>query len=672
MSVQYESVASEMSPMLPGRSLEEVHRSVDLSKVRGWRRFFAFAGPAYMVAVGYMDPGNWATDIEGGARFGYKLIWVLLMSNLMAVLLQTLSARLGIVTGRDLAQACRDSYNPFVRWVLFGLCEIAIAACDLAEVLGTAIGLQLLTAQIFGGHGIPLVWAVMITGLDVFLLLAIQRLGIRKMEAFIVTLVSIIGLCFIVEIFLSKPSVSGIAGGLVPSSLNKEMLFVAVGILGATVMPHNLYLHSALVQTRRVARTTEGIREACKYNFWDSAIALNCAFFVNAAILIVAAATFWTRGVAVTEIQQAHELLDRLLGSKLAPTAFAIALIAAGQSSTLTGTLAGQITMEGFLRFRMRPWLRRLITRSLAIVPAIIVITLTGEGGTTNLLVLSQVVLSLQLSFAVVPLVKFTASKVRMGRFASPVWLTATAWVVALIIMGLNGKLVAEKLVEWVDLAGPAKWGEGLGAWMRGASALQWLVAGAALPTVAALTVLLLWMIARRERPVEVREAKVTAAEVLASTGVARPIRRVGVALEVERQDSAMLAEAVALAAANDAELVLMHVVEGAGGQFHGSVADDAEARSDEQYLLQIAERLLSRPAPGKAAPSAVHIVLGFGDPTRELIRLAEQEKVDLLVVGGHGHRGVMDLWRGETINGVRHGLKVPVLAVRGSGRASG
>jgi manganese transport protein len=283
--------------------------------------------------------------------------------------------------------------------------------------------------------------------------------------------------------------------------------------------------------------------------------------------------------------------------------------------------------------------------------------------------VLSQVVLSLQLSFAVVPLVKFTASKVRMGQFASPLWLTGTAWVVALIIMGLNGKLVAEKLVEWVDLAGPAKWGEGLGAWASAASALQWLVAGAALPSVAALTVLLLWMIARRERPVEVREAKVTAEEVLAASGIARPIRRVGVALEVERQDSAMLAEAVAVAAANNAELVLMHVVEGAGGVYHGSIADDAESRSDEQYLLQIAERLLSHPAPGKAAPPAVHTVMGFGDPTRELIRLAEQERLDLLVVGGHGHRGIMDLWRGETINGVRHGIKVPVLAVRGTGR---
>jgi manganese transport protein len=672
MSAQLDYRA-DMTPMLPGRSLEEVHRSVSIPKAHGWRRFFAYAGPAYMVAVGYMDPGNWATDLEGGARFGYRLIWVLLMSNIMAVLLQTLSARLGLVTGRDLAQACRDSYTPFVRWVLFILCEIAIAACDLAEVLGTAIGLQLLTSQIFGGGGIPLVWAVLITGLDVFLLLAIQRLGIRKMEAFILSLVTIVGVCFIVEIFLSKPSPAGIAGGFVPRPLAGHMLVVAVGILGATVMPHNLYLHSALVQTRRVDRTSAGIAEACKYNFWDSAIALNCAFFINAAILIVAAAAFASRGIVVSDIQEAHRLLEGVLGTKLAPTAFAIALIAAGQSSTLTGTLAGQITMEGFLQFRIRPWLRRLITRSLAIIPAIIVISLTGEGGTTNLLVLSQVILSLQLSFAVVPLVKFTSSKLRMGNFASPLWVTITAWVVAVIIMGLNGKLVAEKLMEWVSLAGPAKWEGHLGAWLSAASALQWIIAVVALATIGGLVVLLAWMTFRRERPVEVREAPVTADEVFdAAARVERPIRRVGVALEAIREDADMLAEAAAVAAANNAELVLMHVVEGAGGLYHGAVADDAEVRSDEKYLLQIAERLRAEaaaPRPGRPAVAAVRTVLGFGDVTRELIRLAQQEQLDFLVVGGHGHRGVMDLWRGETINGVRHRLSIPVLAVRGKSK---
>ena len=310
------------------RSLEDVHGTVAIPQGHWVKRMFAFAGPAYMVAVGYMDPGNWATDLEGGAKFGYRLIWVLLMSNLMAVLLQTLSARLGLVTGRDLAQACRDSYHPVIRWILFILCEIAIAACDLAEVLGTAIGINLLTAQLgmFHGHGVPLVWAVLVTGFDVLLLLAIQRLGIRKMEAFIVSLVSIIGICFIIEIFLSKPSATQIVGGFVPGKLSGEMLFISIGILGATVMPHNLYLHSALVQSRDVIRSEAGLRQANKYNFWDSAIALNCAFLVNAAILIVAAATFHSRGVVVAEIGQAHQMLDHLLGSKLAPTAFAIAL----------------------------------------------------------------------------------------------------------------------------------------------------------------------------------------------------------------------------------------------------------------------------------------------------------------------------------------------------------
>ncbi len=284
----------------------------------------AFAGPAYMVAVGYMDPGNWATDIEGGARFGYQLIWVLLMSNLMALLLQTLATRLGVVTGRDLAQACRESYGHFTRWTLFILCEIAIAACDLAEVLGTAIGLKLLTGQVFHNGGIPLVWAVMITGADVFLLLAIQRFGIRKMEALIVSLISVIGACFIVEIFLSKPSVSGIAGGFVPHGLHGGMLYVAIGIIGATVMPHNLYLHSALVQSRGVAKTPQGIAQALRFNVYDAAFALNLAFLVNAAILIVAAATFWTKGIVVTEIADAHRLLEKLLGSRLAPMAFAL------------------------------------------------------------------------------------------------------------------------------------------------------------------------------------------------------------------------------------------------------------------------------------------------------------------------------------------------------------
>jgi manganese transport protein len=625
---------------------------------------FAFAGPAYMVSVGYMDPGNWATDLEGGARFGYALLWVLLMSNLMAVLLQTLSARLGLVTGRDLAQACRDAYSGPVRWILFILCEIAIAACDLAEVLGTAIGINLLTAMYFP-RAIPLEWAIVITAADVFILLAIQRFGIRKMEAFILGLVFTIGLCFIFEIFLSKPAPHEVVRGFVPSKLSGEMLLVAIGILGATVMPHNLYLHSALVQSRDVPRTEAGVRQANKFNFIDSAIALNCAFFVNAAILIVAAATFNKRGILVAEIQEAHAMLEGVLGTRLAPAAFAIALICAGQSSTLTGTLAGQITMEGFLQFRIRPWLRRLITRSLAIVPALLVIWKTGEEGSTRLLVISQVILSLQLPFAVVPLVKFTSSRVKMGKFTSPLIVTIIAWLVASIIVYLNAKLVIEQIGSWAGAAGQYKA----------------LVVATASPIAAVLGLLLVWMTFRRERVIEPVKA-ISAEEVAAAAGkIARSIRRVGVALQAEPNDAPMIAEAISLARSHGADLLLMHVVEGVGGQYHGPRAGDVEFHEDSRYLRELAQMLAREPASntvrqlagvrasdggaGGADGLRVGFALGYGDVRRELIRLAGENNVDLLVMGGHGHRAVMDILRGTTIDGVRHGLKIPVLAVR-------
>ena len=619
-----------------------------------------------MVSVGYMDPGNWATDLEGGARFGYRLIWVLLMSNLMAVLLQTLSARLGLVSGRDLAQACRDSYNPLVRWILFVLCEIAIAACDLAEVLGTAIGINLLTAQMgmFGGHGVPLVYAVVVTGLDVFLLLAIQRLGIRKMEAFIISLVSIIGICFIIEIFLSKPVPADIARGFIPGKLSGDMLFIAIGILGATVMPHNLYLHSALVQSRDVPRTEAGLRQACKYNFIDSAIALNCAFFVNAAILIVAAATFYRNQHVVTEIKDAHTMLGHLLG-RVAPTAFAIALIAAGQSSTITGTLAGQITMEGFLHFRIRPWLRRLITRAIAIAPAVIVILKTGEESTTALLVLSQVILSLQLPFAVVPLVKFTSSRARMGKFASPLIVTILAWIVASIIIYLNAQLVFEKIGKWSDAAGE----------------YRWLVLATAVPISLGLGGLLLWMTFRREGPREeprgfeptpvpqgAEEERVAVTAALAgqvasaAALMSRSIKRVGVALAAEVEDVPMLAEAIALSRMHGAEIFLLHIVEGVGGQYHGNRAGDVEFRQDEQYLRDVKTRLQTELA---SAVPIIHLALGYGDVRREIVRLSRENQIDLLVMGGHGHGAIGDILRGTTIDAVRHGLKIPVLAVR-------
>ena len=601
---------------------------------------FVFAGPAYLVSVGYMDPGNWATDLQGGADFGYRLIWVLLMSNAMAVLLQTLSARLGLVTGHDLAQACRDEYPRLINYVLFVLCEIAIAACDLAEVLGSAIGLNLL-------FGIPMLWAVLITGFDVLLLLAIQRLGIRKMEAFIVVLISTIGVCFLIEICLSRPPVGEVAAGFIPQYLSGRELFLAIGILGATVMPHNLYMHSALVQSRDVTRSRPAVAEACKYNLIDSAVAMNCAFLVNAAILIVAAATFWARQIQVTEIQQAHALLDGVLGTRIAPYAFAVALLCSGQSSTITGTLAGQITMEGFLRFHVRPWLRRLVTRALAIIPAVAVIILVGERGVSGLLILSQVVLSLQLSFAVVPLVRFTGSKQKMGPFVSPRWVQILAWLVTAIILGLNVVLVYQQIGEWIQSAGA--WGP--------------LVAVGIVPIVLGLLGLLVWMILRREKRAE-RAVEVSAEKVAAAATLQRKrFRRIGVALDALPSDSAMLAEAIALAKTHQAELVLMHVVDGAGGQWYGAQTGMMESRDDETYLQSLAERLRSD-LRGQGIP-AIDAVLGFGDPKTELVNLAQQKQIDLVVLGGHGHRGLLDWLHGETISGVRHELTIPILAVK-------
>jgi len=403
--------------------MPEVHGSVATAHPSLWRRVFAFAGPAYLVSVGYMDPGNWATDLEGGARFGYQLLWVLVLSNAMAILLQTLSARLGIVAGRDLAQACREQYPKPVAWALWVLCEIAIAACDLAEVIGAAIGLNLL-------FGLPLMWGVVLTAADTLLILWLNRYGIRVLETIILGFVTVIGGCFLLQVWLAKPEWGGVAAGLVPR-IDGNSLYVAIAMLGATVMPHNLYLHSSLVQTRRIGASNGEKRRACKYNLVDSVIALNAALLVNGAILIVAAATFYRNGIMVTEIQQAHELLAPLLGTTLASAAFALALLCAGQSSTITGTMAGQIVMEGFLNFRMRPWLRRLITRLVAVTPAVLTIHYAGEAATYQLLIFSQVVLSLQLPFAVLPLIQFTSDRERMGEFVNPRWVKVLAWGVA-------------------------------------------------------------------------------------------------------------------------------------------------------------------------------------------------------------------------------------------------
>jgi manganese transport protein len=423
-------------------SLPEVHRSVVVPVTASfWRKLIAFSGPGFLVAVGYMDPGNWATDLAGGARFGYALLSVIMISNLMAILLQHLCIKLGVATGRDLAQACRDHYSTPTVWALWILCEIAIAACDLAEVVGSAIGLQLL-------FGIPLVWGCIITALDVLAVLYLQTKGFRYIEAIVITLIVMIGGCFAAELIFSKPSVTGILAGFVPGPhivANQGMLYVSIGILGATVMPHNLYLHSSIVQTRKFEQTPGGRREAIKFATIDSSLALMFALFINAAILVVSAAVFhWSGHQDVAEIQDAYKLLSPLLGVGAASILFAVALLASGQNSTLTGTLAGQIVMEGFLNFRITPWLRRLITRLIAIIPAVLVISIFGEGKSTELLIASQVALSMQLGFAVWPLMRFTSEKAKMGDFANHLWIRILGWTVAWIIIVLNLKLLLD------------------------------------------------------------------------------------------------------------------------------------------------------------------------------------------------------------------------------------
>jgi len=620
-------------PEFHSKSLEEVHSSVDTQHPNLWKRIFAFAGPAYLVSVGYMDPGNWATDLEGGSRFGYALIWVILMSNMMAVLLQTLAARLGIVTGKDLAQACRSEYSKAASFALWIMCEIAIAATDLAEVLGTILGLNLL-------FGLPLLWGALVTLFDTFVLLAIQKLGIRKMEAFILSLISIIAGGFIVNLFLAKPDWGAAATGLAPS-LPVGSLYIILGIIGATVMPHNLYLHSSLVQTRRVSRTIDSKLQACKYNFFDSVIALNAAFFVNAAILVLAAAVFYRHGIIVTEIQQADKLLEQLLGTRAAPIAFGLALLAAGQSSTLTGTLAGQIVMEGFVRIRLRPYLRRLITRSIALLPAVVVIWISGDEGTYKLLILSQVILSLQLPFAIVPLVHFTSDKLKMGSFASKLWVKVLAWATSAAIIVLNGKLVYDEIMDWIEGGAPLL--------------VSILTIGIAAAISFFLVYIILLPLIRGEK--SWREEKPTGAPAVIEGIETHRSKHIAAALGRDDSDTAVVSRALSLAKAEKALLTLIHVADSAPAQFYSSDAYDEHTRDDEQYLLEIAAEV-------RGAGVAVEIALPQGDPSKELISFVESHGVDMLVMGSHGHRLIGDLLWGQTVDPVRHRVGIPVLVV--------
>ena len=617
------------------RSLSEVHSSVSIPQGRGtWRRLFAFLGPAYLVSVGYMDPGNWATDIAGGSAFGYQLIWVLLMSNLMALLLQSLSARLGIVRGLDLAQASRHTYPPIVNIPLYVLAEIAIAACDLAEVIGMAIGLNLL-------FELPLLYGVLITSLDTLLILFLMPRGMRVMEVFIISMVSLIGLSFLTEMFIVQPEAASVLKGLIPSALSDNALYIAIGIIGATVMPHNLYLHSSLVQTRRFERSSEGKREAVRFNFIDTAVALNVAFLVNAAILILAAAAFHTHGhFEVAEIDQAHVLLGDLFGT-LAPALFAIALIGSGQSSTITGTLAGQIVMEGYLDLRIRPWLRRLLTRLIAIVPAVACILFFGEDSLGELLVLSQVVLSLQLGFAVIPLIHFCSDRQQMGEFTIKLWVQVLSWLTALIIVVLNARLVVQEIGSWIAIGG----------------ATAFWVKVLVVPIVCGAFALLLYIaikpFIKRSRPARTHLDATAPSLLLTDPG--RP-RRICITVDFSAHDQRTVAAALGQGG-KEATYVLIHITESAVARYIGPQADDREAIDDAANLQLYSEQLASGGYTAKARN-------GTGEVIGGIVGIVEAERADLLVMGAHGHRGIKDLLLGSTLDAVRHRVKVPVLIV--------
>ncbi|MFC4210318.1 Nramp family divalent metal transporter [Pedobacter lithocola] len=620
--------------MAKTESLSEVHQSVNTDKRKGWRRILSFIGPAYLISVGYMDPGNWATDLAGGSKFGYQLIWVLLMSNLIALLLQSLSARLGIVRGLDLAQASKHAYPKWVNIPLFGLAQTAIVACDLAEIIGMAIGLQLL-------FGLPLIWGISITIFDTILLLFLLNRGMRAMEGFIVSMVFIVGISFLVEMFIVEPSLKEVVKGFEPSLLSGDALYIAIGIIGATVMPHNLYLHSSLVQTRKIERTNKGIKEAIKFNFIDTAVALNLAFFVNAAILILAAAAFFRNGLhEVAEIQDAHKLLSNIFGN-VAPTLFAIALIAAGQSSTVTGTLAGQIIMEGHINLRIQPWLRRLITRLLAIIPAFFTILYYGDGALGSLLVLSQVVLSLQLGFAVIPLIHFTSDKKLMKDFAIKPWIKVLAWGSALLIIALNVKLVIEEISGWAK------------------DANTWWIYVFVFPAVVLVVLLLLYVFFHPLLNKGNLQRQMVPHGNALDIGKIDKISyaRIGIAVDFSTNDRNTIRHAL-IQGGKDAHYYLIHVVETAAARYHGDIVMDHETQSDadnlEKYKINLADL-------GYDAT----VYIGFGGTAKAIADISNKNKFELLVMGAHGHKGLKDLIFGTTVDSVRHKVNIPVLIIR-------
>ncbi|KXK15801.1 MAG: putative manganese transport protein MntH [Chloroflexi bacterium OLB14] len=621
-------------------SLSEVHESVVVpTKSTSWKRWLAIMGPALMVSVGYMDPGNWATDIAGGSRYSYALIWVLLMSNIMAILLQSLAARLGIVSRRDLAQVCHEDYPPIVNIPLYILAEIAITACDLAEVIGSAIALDLL-------FGIPLFYGVILTALDTILLLLLSHAGIRKLESVVIALVGTIGVAFFIEILLGKPDWGGIVRGFMPTLPDSNALYIAIGILGATVMPHNLYLHSSLVQTRKIGRDSEEIKKTLRWNTIDTTLSLNIAFLINAAILVMAASVFHKNGYfGVAEIQDAHRLLEPLLGASIAPIAFAIALLASGQSSTITGTLAGQIVMEGYLNLRIRPWLRRLITRLLAVVPAILVIAYYGEDSTGAMLVLSQVVLSLQLPFAIIPLINSVANKKRMGEFAIGRKIQILAWIVAGIILSLNIKLIIDQIGTWIAEAG----------------ANAWLVEITVIPLTLGLAVLLLYVIFHpwMQKQNEIRTGSVhrQATGEITTLQPPEPYKRVAVALDFSGKDEKLLAESLRFIDKAQTQLTLLHIVESPVARRLGTEGEDLETLADSERLEKLSQMMIDNNVKTEWK-------IGSGEPGKELAKLINESDIEIVIVGGHGHSGVSDLIHGTVISDLRHHIKANVLIV--------
>lgn len=618
------------------KSLEEVNASVNTNNGGRFRRLLAFFGPAYMISVGYMDPGNWATDIAGGSKFGYSLLWVLVMSNIIALLLQSHCVRLGVVTGKDLAQTSRENYPPFVNVFLYILAEIAIAACDLAEVIGMAIGLHLLFP------GVSILMGVCITVFDSFILLFLLNKGIRKLEAFIISLVALIGVSFLIQLLIAKPEVSDIVSGLRPFIQNEEALYIAIGIIGATVMPHNLYLHSSLVQTRKFKRTPVDIKKAIRFNTIDSAIALNLALFVNAAILILSATTFFKTGNhEVVEIQDAHQLLAPILGSALAPILFAVALIAAGQSSTITGTLAGQVVMEGYLNLRLQPWIRRLLTRMIAIVPALITILVLGESATGKLLIFSQVILSLQLGFAIIPLIHFVSDKTKMGDFVIPRWQKIASWIAALTIIVLNINLVYNEISDLI---------------MN--SPYSILVSFTIVPLCVFCLIMLVYTLVipfiTKERHSDHKGFHDTFSPL--QLDFDSKLNRIAVTVDFGSSDNKAINKALQLGN-KDSTLILIHVLESTNALVYGEDAFDLEREEDYQKLVHYQQQLIDQNIN-------TEIQLGFGNPKTAIPKLILKNNCDTLVMGTHGHKTIKDILLGTTIESVRHAIAIPLVLV--------